>query len=279
MTEYQCFELHENADIANSPRSPAVDTLIEDCLGASLEYLGNGTDIQHFRRTCTLFNRIYDQYKVRQNEKFRNFRLLFERTSGRNKYRTLEEFLNSVPMAPDVYVDFGIRVQNVSTHSGHPFSFDVSRLMALHLRSRKNVVRGLSAIKKLPFLSILLWNDMDWGMDPILLVNLCYNATIFAMICRSTTVIDFPANISTVELKELLYRQQIRFQDDTQERILWTIGKRCCSAHLRYELWERSYCLCKHCTLSRTCFAIACILWWIPACVCWSRGLSYHCGL
>ena len=102
---------------------------IDDCLGLSLEYLGNGTDILNFRRTSNHFDRIYDQYRIHQNTRFRDFGMLFQNASQQNKYRSIDDVLHSIPLIPDVYI--------ASTES------DLKGLYNLHYRSRTNVLRGL----------------------------------------------------------------------------------------------------------------------------------------
>ena len=56
----------------------------DDCLVTSLEYLGNRSHIRNFRRTSKHFNQIYDRYKIRQNGKFRDFRVLFQDNPKKN---------------------------------------------------------------------------------------------------------------------------------------------------------------------------------------------------
>ena len=214
--------------------------LINDNLAESLEYLGNGTDLQNFRKTCMHFNRIYDQYKARQNAKFRGFELLFRDDAQRNQYRSLDDLLDSVPMIPDVYVKFWttelLRWHRRRGRRNFAYPSDILRLVDLHRRSKRHALRGIGS--KVGFLSMLLWKDMDWGEHPILLITWVRRGTLYTATCQGSSL-PFVGNYSVNGFNELLRQKQVRLRDATDEEALWTVGKRCCSAHSRFEFGRR----------------------------------------
>ena len=214
--------------------------LIDDNLAESLEYLGNGTDLQNFRKTCMHFNRIYDRYKVRQNAKFRGFELLFRDDARRNQYRSLDDLLDSVPMIPDVYVKFwtneGLRWHRRHGRRNFTIPSDILRLIDLHRRSKRHVLRGLSS--KVGFLSMLLWKDVDWGEHPILLITRVREGTLYTATCQGSKIPSV-SKYSAKGLNELLRQKQVRLRGATDEEELWTVGKRRCSAHSRYAFCRR----------------------------------------
>ena len=198
---------------------------IGDCLGASLEYFGNKTDIQSFRKTSRCFDSIHRQYQIRQNARFRNFRVLFQNDSQQNKYQSIDHLLHSIPLVPDVYLG-----SNKSDFQG---------LFHLHRRFGQEILRGLVTRRNHPFISVLLWNDEDWRQDPMVLICLFPNGFMRAALftqngtLNRTILVCHKPSFGAAELNELLCRRYIHFADDSKQTALWTIGKRCCSLHVQ----------------------------------------------
>ena len=272
LTDLSDFAFHGIADITDTPPSSPAKDLSDDCLESSLEYLGNGTDLQNFRRACRHFNRIYNQYKVRQNANFQCFDMLFANTSPQNIYRSLDKLLNSVPMIPDVYVEFWDDEQYRHNFS---YSLDFHALITLQSRSKHYILRGLSTTKKNAFLSILLFNDVDWNMDPMLLAIWFDNKTMLTAACQNNAIPYHPTNFSVTELNMLLHRKRVRLfgsiSYETHPNALWTIGKRRCSAHVRYAFCGTTRLRRAWCTIQIFCclsFGIVSFAWWVPVLVC-----------
>ena len=212
---------------ARSSHSESLRYPVDDCLGASLEYFGNKTDIQNFRRTSRHCDCIFEQYRIHQNSRFSNFGILFEIDSRPRKYRSIDHLLDVIPLVPDVYVG--------SNES------DILYLFDLHLLSRQYVLRGLITRWNHPFISVLLWNDEDWRHNPILL--LCIFAengikvAIFEQnvgVNRTISVFHQP-NFTVIQLNKLLHRKHIRLLHPVSYWTLWTIGKRWCDLQLRHQ--------------------------------------------
>lgn len=194
--------------------------LIDDCLGTSLEYLGNKTYLRNFRTTSKRFNQIYAQYKIRQNAKFRDFKIMFQNRSQQNKYHSLNEMLNSIPLIPDLYVGF----RNKS---------DLRSLFELHRRSNVHELRGLSAPRNNAFLSVMLWDDLDRSDDPILLVSYVAKGIMKFVVRKRSRLALHPTDFGVSQLNELLFRKQIRFLDGPLSGTLWTLGRQRCGSQLR----------------------------------------------
>lgn len=222
----QSSPVSECCGISATPR--CLQHPIGDCLGLSLEYFGNKTDIQNFRRTSRHFDRIHDQYRIHQDARFENFGMLFQNDSQQIEFRSIEHLLQSIPLIPDVYVG-----------SNEP---DFEGLFALHHRSGRDVLRGLAAKWEHPFISVLLWNDMNWGDDPILMVSIFAVDSMKVAVLRpnvgpNRTILAYnQPNFGVVRLNDLLSRKHIRFAHSNTPTTLWTIGKRCCSLHLRQKM-------------------------------------------
>ena len=239
------FALHEIAELTNQSIQLKLISLSDDCLGASLEFIRNGTDLLNFRRTCMRFNRIYRQYKVRQNARFHNFEMMFQIPNDTQRTKCewqhcLHDVLYSVitaPMVSDVLVDFSTLEQN---RTNFTYPADIRSLMALHRRTRTNVLRGLYAVgkDKNAFLSILLWNDRNWEMDPLLLVTWCQNKTLSSAVCQRYQLPWHPQNFNVTALKVLLLSRCMLIQDATRgTHTLWTMERRRCFAHLRQRVY------------------------------------------
>lgn len=244
--------LLETTDLAHASRSSSIRSqhapcesshyLIDDCLAASLEYFGNNTDIQNFRTTSKRFNRIHEQFRMHQDARFSNIGLLFQNGSSQNKYRSIDQLLHSIPLIPNIYV-------------GSSIESDIRALFDLHRRSGKYVLRGLAARRSHhtirhewnhPFISLLLWNDEDWGIESILLMcvftgNVMKVAIFKQDIGINRSILVFhPAFFGPRELNELLRRKRIRFPHTGTHGSLWTIGHRCCSVYIQKQLFGKS---------------------------------------
>ena len=266
--DFECFRLIEKTerrkqDAAHCYQNPLPDGM-NDALSVSFEYLGNRADIQNLRRTSKRFTTIYDQYRIRQDARFHHFGLLFQNNSQRIKYRSLEGLLKSIPIYPDIYVS----------------GYDIGRLYNLHQRSRRHVFRGLSTQWNTPFLSILLWNDLDWMMEPILLIcffgekdmkNVVFRRDIRdgEDLASSNVVPEFGVN----ELNELLRRKRIRFaNEENLEGLwgdrLWTMNRPFCNSYWEFRWFTPSNLRCLACICAVS-FIIA-----IFSSIYWLTGLS-----
>ena len=245
-----------------SPYESAVPSMeiedpIHDCLGLSLEYLGSGSDLESFRMTSKEFNKIHAQYQRHRDTIFNNFGVLFEEDSQQNKYRSVEDMKQRVPLIPDVYVDFGDES-------------NIKHLVAIHCRSNKHILRGLTANSNDPFLSVLLWNDMDhFQMVPILMVctftvDRLDNVTVFGreMEGNRSLITFHPADFGVMDFNKLLVSKSVEFTNAADASALrqlsrwdimtpWTIGRRRCSNHCGLQ-WRMS-CLNSKC---RPCFLV-----------------------
>ena len=148
------FEPLTTIAVSTNPAHPIL--LCNDCLLIALECMDNRTDLQNFRFTSKQFNYIYGQYKVRQNIKFSKFRSLFNQSN----HRCLEDLVQSIPMMTGIFA-----VLDVNSSECY-----VATLFHVHLQSKRNMVRGLTVGQHEPFLSILLWDDIDWNRFPIILI-------------------------------------------------------------------------------------------------------------
>ena len=240
----QCFESHDLSDSTTASPSDDQDAQLKvsihcivDCLGVSLEYFGNRTALLNFRRTCMLFNDLYIQYKLRQNTRFRCFEALYDNKSQGDKCQSFDDLLYSIPMVPGVYVEFWASDQYEDNFTYSP---DVCRLIALHHRSRTNILRGLSVLTNNAFLSLLIWNDVYWQINPILLLIWFQNATLLmTTVCEGNETPYEPENLGAIELSRLLHGERIPFRALHAETSFWTIGRRRWSVHWKYICFRR----------------------------------------
>lgn len=129
--------------------------------------------------------------------------------------------MQSIPLIPDVYAQFKNPV-------------DVQHLFDLHCRTKKYVIRGLAAPRNFPFLSVLLFDDVQHERPPILMAIYFVKGTI-------NVHPSLAPHFGVEELNMLLRLKQIRFSEGPLSETLWTLGRnRCCAHVLRRKLihWE-----------------------------------------
>ena len=239
------LESTEPSECTDFPREDGHGIMIEktkdpfdDCWAASLEFLGNAKDFEHFRRTTKRFDRIHDEYRKRKVTKFLDFQVLFQNDSHQGKYRDVADLIRRVPLIPDVFARF----DDLS---------NIGNFKRLHRRSKKYILRGLTAGSHDPFLSVLLWNDLDVDEITILLVltvpsNHEPNVRVYGQSRRGTGPMVFnPRDFGVVEFNDLLYRKIMYFSVLEDQAILeelscyrdplWSIGRRRCGFYVWFK--------------------------------------------
>lgn len=229
--------------IANTEprRSSHSISLCDDCLVAALEFLDDRADLQSFRGSSKQFNHVYGRHKVRQSLKFRNFRSYY----NQSKSLLLDDMLQSIPMISGLYADLDV----------DSLESDVGTLFDVHLRSRKSMIRGLTAAHNKPFLSLLLWDEMDWDSDPIVLICILIENGLRVSVniketrgARTGIVAYDDSNFGVADLELLLQTKRLRISmalgGSVLPHTMWSLERPWYAGHFSSSKELRMFILC-----------------------------------
>lgn len=206
-----------------------------DCMVKALEYLGRATDIDNFKDASPYFEKVYDQYKLAQSEKFQALNALFDESlRSRKRYESIEHLLQSVPCIPDVYVD----LKNIGS---------INALSWTHYDLNQVVIRGLTTHGtgvNLPFLSLSLWNTNN-QLDFFLLICVFDFDGLAKVIIhshgRQATALrkcDFTRTFNLQNLNDLLSSKRVSYGEETWNLNTWESSGHQHLAPLYFTIWR-----------------------------------------
>ena len=184
--------------------------------------------------------------------KFRNFCTIFNQSN----HRFVGDLIQSAPMLSGIYAV----LDNDSLQS------DVGTLFDVHIRTKRSLVRGLTVGQRDPFLSILLWDVVDWDRNAMVLICVLAQNRLWITLNvkesrrrRSHIVAFYQSNFGAEELGNLLVNKRTSFPASELPNTVWTLERRW------YGAYFSSFREMKMCILSVCCVLLVYTSLWIFA--------------